>query len=160
MDKAALVKKLGLYTLLFVSGTLFVYFVLTTAMFPYSAKLDSSTTSTPISTTIGVNLFLPILYAFLSLIILGLVQFALIKPDSLTEKRISAIAVIFFFGLSLGLSLVVFILACMNNGLATIIGSIPALVVSLAEVVYGILRLLEANKALANEAKAQENSKA
>ena len=38
---------------------------------------------------------------------------------------------------------------CGNNGIATIIGSIPALVVSLAEVIYGILRLLEAYKALA-----------
>jgi ABC-type lipoprotein release transport system permease subunit len=94
------------------------------------------------------------------LIILGLVQFVLIKPNSATEKRIASIALIFFFGLSLGLSLVVFIMACMNNGIATIIGSIPALVVSLAEVIYGILRLLEAYKALAEEEEKETAPKA
>ena len=52
----------------------------------------------------------------------------------------------------------VFVIACMNNGLATIVGSIPALVLSLAEVVYGILRLLEANKALLEEEKAAQKT--
>jgi signal transduction histidine kinase len=160
MDKTALVKKFSLYTLLFVSGTLFVYFVLTTAMYPYSGKLDTSSNSAPTSLLIATNIFLPLVYAFLSLIILGLVQFVLIKPNSATEKRIASIALIFFFGLSLGLSLVVFIMACMNNGIATIIGSIPALVVSLAEVIYGILRLLEANKALAEEEEKETAPKA
>jgi hypothetical protein len=160
MDKTALVKKFSLYTLLFVSGTLFVYFVLTTAMYPYSGKLDTSSNSAPTSLLIATNIFLPLVYAFLSLIILGLVQFVLIKPNSATEKRIASIALIFFFGLSLGLSLVVFIMACMNNGIATIIGSIPALVVSLAEVIYGILRLLEAYKALAEEEEKETAPKA
>src|SRR5574344_1930080 len=150
MDKASLVKKIGLYTLFFVAGTLFVYFVLTVAMLPYSnpEKLNTTSNSAPLSLLVGLNIFLPLLYAFLSLIILGLVQFVLIKPDSTTEKRLASMALIFFFGLALGLSLVVFVLACMNNGYATIIGSTPALVLSLAEVVYGILRLWEANKAL------------
>lgn len=158
MEKASFVKKIGLYTLFFVSGTLFVYFVLTTAMLPYSEKLDTTTNSAPLSILIGVNIFLPLLYAFLSLVILGLVQFVLIKPSSATEKRIASIALIFFFGISLGLSLVVFVIACMNNGLATIVGSIPALVLSLAEVVYGILCLLEANKALLEEEKAAQKT--
>jgi magnesium-transporting ATPase (P-type) len=151
MSKEELVKKAGLYTIFFVASTLFFYFCLSTALYPYSEKLDNGTNGVAISQIIGEHLFLPLSFGFLCLMILGLFQFVLIRPSSPTEKRIFAIARLVYFGLSLGLSLLVFIMAIDPKASATLIGCIAPLTLCIAEIVLGILQLLSANKELAVE---------
>lgn len=157
MSKEQLVKKAGLYTILLAAGTLFIYFSLSAALYPFSEKLDQLPSGSKVSELIAQGIMLPLVFAILSLAILGLVQFLLHKPESATEKRIYAGLLIFFFGLGLAMTIVVLVGAFKNAALATIYGSIPSFVICLAEILFGILRFVGANRLLAEENKA-ENS--
>jgi len=151
MSKEQLVKKAGFYTIFLVTSTLFIYFSLSAALYPYSAKLDSLPSGTPVSDKIALGIMLPFVFSVLSLIILGLFQFLLIKPESATEKRIFALVLIIFFALGLAMSIVVLVGAVKDSALGAILGVIPPAALATAEIILGVIRLLEANKLLAQE---------
>jgi len=151
MSKEQLVKKAGFYTIFLVASTLFIYFSLSAALYPYSAKLDSLPAGSKVIELITNGIMLPFVFAFLSLVILGLFQFLLIKPESATEKRIFSLVLIFFFALGLALSLVVLAGAIKDSALGAILGVIPPATLAIAEIILGVIRLLEANKELAQE---------
>lgn len=151
MSKEHLVKKAGFYTLFLVASTLFIYFSLSAALYPYSAKLDASSAGTKVSELIANGIMLPYVFAILSLVILGLFQFLLIKPESATEKRIFSLVLIIFFALGFALTLVVLVGAIKDSALGAILGVIPPAALSIAEIILGVIRLFEANKELAQE---------
>lgn len=151
MSKEQLVKKVGFYTIFFVASTLFIYFTLSAALYPYSDKLDSLPFGTPVSDKIATGIMLPFVIAILSLIIMGLFQFLLIKPESATEKRIFALVLIIFFALGLAMSVLVLVGAVKDSALGAILGVVPPAALSIAEITLGVIHLLEANKLLAQE---------
>jgi hypothetical protein len=151
MSKEQLVKKAGFYTIFLVASTLFIYFTLSAALYPYSAKLDSLPAGTLVSEKITEGIMLPFVFSTLSLVILGLFQFLLIKPESATEKRIFSLVLIIFFSLGLAMSILVLVGAVKESALGAILGIIPPATLSIAEIILGVIRLLEANKLLAQE---------
>lgn len=151
MNKEQLVKKAGFYTIFLVASTLFIYFSLSAALYPYSAKLDSLPAGSRVTELITNGIMLPFVFAILSLIILGLFQFLLIKPESATEKRLFSLVLVFFFALGLALGIVVLVGAIKDSALGAILGVVPSVALAVAEIILGVIRLLEANKELAQE---------
>ena len=151
MSKEQLIKKAGLYTIFLVASTLFVYFTLMAALYPYAEKLNQLPAGSDVSGLIAEGIMLPMVFAILSLVILGLVQFLLLKPGSVTEKRIFSWVLIVFFGLALAMTILVLVGAFRDMATGAILGSVPALALSLSEIILGIIHLLEANQTLAKD---------
>jgi hypothetical protein len=155
METGKLFKKLIAYLILLVAGFGFVYFLLSAGLNVYvEGKIDFSDKN-----SVQQSLILPIVFSFLCLLVSGLDQFLLIQINEANEKRIYGIALMVYFGALLALSLAFFIRSLASNGTILALLSVPTMAVELAEIVYGLLTLLAAQKALKAEPVSEQEAK-
>jgi hypothetical protein len=153
MESEALVKKMAYYTIFFVAMTLFVFFSVSAGFYLY---LDKATSVDKALLMRGI--YLPFVYAILSLAIALIMQFRLIDPATPNEQRIYAIALIFFFGLVFIFDLVVFISSGIKEGWMAFVGAVPSFAIASGEIVNGILILRKALSGLKDEVKAKNDA--
>jgi len=143
MSKTILLKKVTSYFLFYVASTLFFYFFVSAGLYPYSNTLND-----PYSLgNLLQNIYLPVIFAVLSLAVALVSQFLLLKIGGPYEERIYGISLLIFFGAYFLFALLILILVFIHSSLILGLSLIPVFLVSFGEVTLGIVRLIDSYKA-------------
>lgn len=144
---ASFFRKVAGYFILYVAASLFVYFLTSAAIYPYQNGITDQFSEAALMRKV----YLPVLYASLSLIIVVVSQFFLIGENKGNELRLYSIFNLAFFGLLFACSLVLFILGLVKNAPILTLVEVAPLVLCLAELAWALRRLFLALRQLKEE---------
>lgn len=150
MEAWKIIKRLVIYGVFFAAATLFVYFSIIIA----TAQYGSSPATHGFSALL-TGVYLPLIYAFVSLGAALAVQFFVLGVPAGNERKIYDYALVFFFGI-----VICFLLVALAGGLSylsssaspispafLVIGLLPPFFLSAAEEVIAIRGLVSIKKA-------------
>lgn len=145
MEAFRIIRKISYYLVFFIASTLVFYFLIGLSLTRYTPTSSINSDETLIE-----NIYLPMMYALISLIVMLVVQFLLIGKPSDAEKRLYSISLLVFFGVLLGAAVLILaegLVSIPSNAVSTNPGFFlcalaPVFVISLSEVLYGGLGLL------------------
>jgi hypothetical protein len=143
MSKTALLRKVSSYILFYVAATLFFYFFVSAGLYPYGTTLSDPFTLEHLLE----NVYLPVIFAVLSLSVALAAQFFLLKIGGPYEERIYGFTLVAFFGFYFLFALVILILTFVFPALVLALMLIPVFLISIAELTLGILRVVDSYKA-------------
>lgn len=159
METIKTIGKILSFLIFFVSATLFFYACCQLGFARYTVAEDYNSPTHILST-----IYLPIIYAFLSLALTIITQALVISKRSLNTKRLFSIALMVFFGIMLGGSILMLaygIVRIPNNEMNTdptiwIISMCPVFALSAIEIIVGVFSYFKYKKLLGDEEEEEE----
>lgn len=139
MSAAALVKKVGLYTLFYASSSLFFYYLISLGLYPYVAHTLSDPWA---ESSLLTGVYLPLVFLLLSLLISVLSERVLTNKKGLEETRLSSIANLVFFGVVFLLGVLLLVKAGVEGATLFALSLIPLFAYCLVEIVISLAKIL------------------
>lgn len=137
------------YLFTYTSATILVYNIFLAGIF-FKTNSNLSALTLP---EIEKGVYIPMIFAFLSLAILLLSQTRLIKNESASEKLIYGCFNIVFFVVVLALGIIMVVLGLTKEAEIFSVCGLPVLFLAIIEIGYGIIQLIQQNKMAKLEAK-------
>lgn len=163
MEAFKIIKRIAVYLVFVVAAALFFYYSVAVALAPYLASFTEETNF------LSESVYLPLMYAILSLLVLIFSQFLLIGKPKEIETNIYAWLLTIYFGVGLaaGVIIIAYGLVSLNAGEDTrspiylVSGMVPCLVLMFGEVVLGIICSVKnkKNEALEQKQAAEQEEK-
>lgn len=159
METVKTIGKILSFLVYFVSATLFFYACCQLGFARYTVADDINSASHILTT-----IYLPVIYALLSLTLVIITQALIIPKRSANTKRLFSIALMVFFAIMLGGSLLMLaygIVRIPSNTVNTdptlwIISLCPVFALSIIEIILGIISYLKWNKIVNDEEEKEE----